>query len=68
VYLFGKWVIKSIKNYRPELLPIRTRDLLAKIQSGDVSWEGSVPPQIVALIKNQRLFGYVPAKAAVAAK
>jgi len=50
--------LQDIRDYKPELLPIRRRDVLAKIQSGDSSWEEQVPPQIVELIKRGRLFGY----------
>ncbi len=42
-----------------EFLPIRRQAVLAKIQRGDASWEGLVPPPIVALIKRDGLFGYV---------
>ena len=50
--------LQDIRDYKAELLPIRRRDVLAKIQSGDSSWEEQVPPQIVELIKRRRLFGY----------
>jgi hypothetical protein len=50
--------LQDIRDYNPELLPIRRLDVLAKIQSGDSSWEEQVPPQIVELIKRGRLFGY----------
>ena len=46
------WVIIA------ELLPIRSRDVLAKIQSGDSSWENLVPGPIVEVIKREGLFGY----------
>jgi hypothetical protein len=50
--------IQGIRNYNKDLLPIRTRDVLAKIQSGDPAWENLVPPPIVEIIKRNRLFGY----------
>jgi hypothetical protein len=49
--------IQGIRNYNKDLLPIRTRDVLAKIQSGDPAWENLVPPPIVEIIKRNRLFG-----------
>jgi hypothetical protein len=32
--------------------------VLAKIRQGDASWESMVPPQVAALIKDRKLFGY----------
>jgi hypothetical protein len=57
-HLLENGYLRDIRHYNPELLPIRRRDVLAKIQSGDSSWEDQVPPQIVAVIKRGRLFGY----------
>jgi len=31
--------------------------VLSKLQSGDVSWENDVPPQIVEAIKRGKMFG-----------
>jgi hypothetical protein len=50
--------LQPIADYEPALLPIRRRDVLAKIQAGDSSWEDLVPPQIVELIKRNHLFGF----------
>jgi len=33
---------------------------LAKIQTGDPSWEALVPPRIVQIITQDKLFGYKP--------
>jgi len=38
-------------------LPIRRRDVLAKIQSSAVGWEPLVPGPIAEVIKRERLFG-----------
>ncbi len=57
-HLLENGYLRDICNYDPELLPIRRRDVLAKIQSGDRSWEEQVPPQIVEVIKRGGLFGY----------
>jgi hypothetical protein len=51
--------IQGIRNFNADLLPIRSRDVLAKIQSGNASWEQQVPPVIADIIKRDRLFGYV---------
>ena len=50
--------VQGIKNYHRELVGIRRLDVLAKIEAGDESWEECVPPQIVEIIKQHRLFGF----------
>ena len=57
-YLLENRFIQGIRNFNPELLPIRSRDVLARIQSGDASWEQLVPPVIAEIIKRDGLFGY----------
>jgi len=57
-YLLENRFIQCLRNYNPDLLPIRSRDVLARLQSGDPTWEALVPPPIVAVIKRNRLFGY----------
>jgi hypothetical protein len=58
MYLLENRFIQGITNFESSLLPIRSRDVLAKIQSGDASWEKLVPPPIVEVIKRDGLFGY----------
>jgi hypothetical protein len=62
-YLVENRLIQGISNFNHELLPIRRLDVLAKIQSGDPSWEKLVPPPIVELIKRDGLFGFKPTPA-----
>jgi len=57
-YLLENRFIQCIRNYQPALLSIRSRDVLARIQSGDPSWEPLVPQPIVELIKRHGLFGH----------
>jgi hypothetical protein len=57
-YLLENRFIQCIRNYQPGLLPIRSRDVLARIQSGDPSWEALVPQPIVEVIKGHGLFGH----------
>lgn len=57
-HLLENRFIQGILNFDRELLPIRRRDVLAKILSGDPAWESLVPPPIVQLIKRDHLFGY----------
>lgn len=52
--------IVGIRNFNPEYLRIYSRDVLAKLQAGDASWENLVPPPIVSVIKTKRLFGCRP--------
>ena len=57
-HLLENHFIQAIPNFNPGLLPIRSRDVLARIQSGDPSWEDLVPPVIAEIIKRDGLFGY----------
>jgi hypothetical protein len=61
-HLLENRFIQSIRNFNPALLPIRSRDVLSRIQSGDVGWEKLVPTPIVEIIKRDRLFGYQPGR------
>lgn len=51
--------VQCIVGFDPKLLPIRRREVLQKIQAGTPGWEEMVPEQIVKLIKERGLFGYV---------
>jgi hypothetical protein len=62
-YLLENNYIQSIRDYRPEYLPIFSRDALSKIKSGDASWEPMVPPQVAKIIKERKLLGYQTAEA-----
>jgi hypothetical protein len=57
-YLVENRFIRPITNYDPRLIPIRRREVLARIQSGESGWEPLVPGPIVDVIKRERLFGY----------
>jgi len=52
--------IQDIENYNPDFLPIRSRDVLARLQSGNSVWENMVPVPVVKAIRAHRLFGYQP--------
>jgi hypothetical protein len=58
VHLRENRSIQGLEKFNANFLPIRSRDVLAKLQSGDTSWENLVPPAIVEVIKAKRLFGY----------
>ena len=63
-HLLENHCIEPIRNPNVEYLPIYSRDVLAKLQSGDPCWEKLVPPPIVEIIKKNELFGYLPTTAA----
>jgi hypothetical protein len=58
-YLAGRGSFVHLDNYRPEFLPIFSRDVLRRIAADDDSWEGMVPAEVAALIKRRAFFGYV---------
>jgi hypothetical protein len=57
-YLIENHCVESIHKHNVEFLPIFSRDVLARIQTYDPSWETMVPPPIVEIIKRDKLFGY----------
>jgi hypothetical protein len=57
-YMLENLYIQGILDFNEACLPIFSRDVLAKIRQGDASWESMVPPQVAALIKDRKLFGY----------
>jgi hypothetical protein len=59
-YLLENRFIQPLPDFNQALLPIRTNDVRAKIQSGDQTWEAEVPAKIAEVIKAKRLFGYRP--------
>jgi hypothetical protein len=57
-HLLENHFIEPILKHNAEYLPIYSRNVLARIQTGDSSWETMVPPPIVEIIKKNMLFGY----------
>jgi hypothetical protein len=57
-YLIDNQCVQEITDYHPEYLRIHPPDVLAKLQSGDTSWERMVPPEVVQIIKKREFFGY----------
>ena len=57
-YLFKSRCLEPIRGYREDYLPIFSRDVLAKLRTGDASWEKMVPLPVARMIKERRLFGY----------
>ena len=63
-YLLDNKFIEEISDYNPEYLRIFPPDALAKLQSGDSSWERMVPAEVAEMIKQRGFFGYQASKAA----
>jgi hypothetical protein len=57
-HLIDNQCIQEITDYHPEFLRIHSPDVLARLQSGDSSWERMVPPEVVHMIKQREFFGY----------
>ena len=57
-YLARRGSFVDLDNYKPEYLPILSRDVLRRIAAGDTRWESMVPGEVAALIKKRSFFGY----------
>ncbi|MBX3744265.1 MAG: TonB-dependent receptor [Verrucomicrobiae bacterium] len=59
-YLLENHFIQSLREFRPECLPVFSRDVLARLRANHPGWEDLLPPQVAELIKERRLLGYAP--------
>ncbi len=57
-FLVEQGRIKQLDNYDASILDIFSRDVLKRIKNEDSSWEAMVPPEVAAMIKKHRYFGY----------
>src|SRR5215212_5473436 len=57
-YLLDNHFIEDITDYNPDYLRIFPPDVLARLQSGDASWQQLVPPEVAHLITQRGFFGY----------
>jgi hypothetical protein len=57
-YLARRGSFVNLDNYRPDYLPILSRDVLRRIASGDHEWEHMVPPAVADLIIARSFFGH----------
>ncbi|WP_432546069.1 TonB-dependent receptor [Kineococcus sp. SYSU DK004] len=57
-YLARRGSFVHLDNYRPEYLPILSRDVLRRIAAGDDSWESMVPEEVASTIVKRGFFGY----------
>jgi hypothetical protein len=65
-YLVENRFVEDIRNYKADYLSIYSGDVLNKIHAGDETVDRLVPPAIVEVIKNKRLFGWNEKKTAPA--
>src|SRR5262249_10101123 len=52
--------VEPIRDFNETYTSIHTTDVLARIQSVDVSWQGLVPSTVAEMIKAKKLFGFQP--------
>jgi hypothetical protein len=57
-YLNGRGSFVALDNYKPDYLPILSRDVLRRIPTDDASWESMVPAEVAELIRKRGFFGY----------
>ncbi len=55
-YLLENGYIKSLDKINEQYLSIFSHEVLENIRCGNTCWEESVPPEIIEIIKTQRLF------------
>lgn len=55
--------LRPLEPSNPELLSIRSPDVLSRIQAGDPAWIDMVPPSVAARIQLKGLFGHDPSRA-----
>jgi hypothetical protein len=56
-YLVENRLIESLRDYDEQCLPIFSRQVLQRLQSGDPAWEQAVPAQVARIIKERGLLG-----------
>jgi hypothetical protein len=57
-YLLENRFIESLSGCNLDLLPIFSKDVAAKIQKHDPSWQTMVPPEVANVIRQRGLFGH----------
>lgn len=63
-YLTSNKRLVDIETYDPHVLHIFSKRVLQMIREGEAGWEILVPPYVDNMIKDNKLFGYKPARAA----
>jgi hypothetical protein len=57
-YLHRRGSFVGLSNYKPDYLPILSRDVLRRIPTDDQTWTSMVPPEVCELIRKRGFFGY----------
>jgi hypothetical protein len=57
-YLNRRGSFVDLDNYKPDYLPILSRDVLRRIAAGDEVWQTQVPDAVAELIKKRAFFDY----------
>lgn len=57
-YLARRGSFVNLDNYRPDYLPIYSRDVLHRIATGDEEWKTMVPSAVAELIVRRSFFGH----------
>jgi hypothetical protein len=57
-FLARRGTFVDLDNFKPEYLPILSRDVLRRIAAGDTLWESMVPGEVAEMIKKRGFFGY----------
>jgi hypothetical protein len=57
-YLNRRGSFVDLDNYKPDYLPILSRDVLRRIPTEDTTWESQVPVEVCELIKKRGFFGF----------
>ena len=57
-YLARRGSFVDLDNYKPEHLPILSREVLRRITAGEEGWEPMVPPEVESVVKARGFFGY----------
>jgi hypothetical protein len=56
-YLSRRGSFVDLDNYKPDYLPILSRDVLREIGAGESGWEAKVPAEVAELVKKRGFFG-----------
>jgi hypothetical protein len=54
--------LRGLDNFKPDYLPILSRDVLKRIPTEDSTWESMVPSEVGELIRRKGFFGYQRAR------
>jgi hypothetical protein len=57
-YLHRRGSFVALDNYKPDYLPILSRDVLRRIPTDDTGWQAMVPPEVSELIMRRGFFGF----------